>query len=284
MTPLAKQQALHEAESPDPGPEIYHSHFSRRKQFLGLLLDEFLYFILTIFFVGCIYATLKAFRTRTIIGPVGKRVFNALVTGLSMILGISIASSFKDLAIDMRWWILSRKRRPISEVDAILSSHSLTQAAQAAVAMLGLTYSLNPAVDPARSVLGSTSFSNMSETYSRVLDGDSTPSNQLAAHTMFLQFLPIPLNGEDQNTTSESGAYLSPVGYTQWFFDAENHYERIFQETSATDTTSAFFWSNRSIVTTSTCSVCLVLNNTNGTQDTFQYQKDNGTINQTLKI
>lgn len=118
-TPLVKRQAAHEVESSNSGPEIYHSHFSRRKQFLELLFDGFLRFLLTIFFIGCIYATLKAFGTRTIIGPVGKRVFNTLVTGLSMILGISIASSFKDLAIDMRWWILSRKRRPISEVGGI---------------------------------------------------------------------------------------------------------------------------------------------------------------------
>lgn len=101
----------------EPDPAIYKTYFSRRKQFLKLLFNGFLRFCITIFLIGCIYATLAAYGGRSVIGPVGKRVFNALVTGLSMILGISIASSFKAIAVDIRWWILSRKRRPIHEVN-----------------------------------------------------------------------------------------------------------------------------------------------------------------------
>jgi hypothetical protein len=48
----------------------------------------------------------------------GKKAFNTLVTGLSMALGISIASSFKSVALSIIWWILSRKKRPIEEVGA----------------------------------------------------------------------------------------------------------------------------------------------------------------------
>lgn len=45
-----------------------------------------------------------------------KREFNTVITALSLALGFNLAASFKAMAIDMRWWILSRKRRSLREV------------------------------------------------------------------------------------------------------------------------------------------------------------------------
>ncbi|CZR59393.1 uncharacterized protein PAC_09285 [Phialocephala subalpina] len=92
----------------------------------------------------------------------------------------------------------------------------LNIAAQAGVAMLGLTYSLNPAIDLTRPVL---SFSNMSEAFGRILDGDSTLSNRLTAHTygeMALQFTPVPLSilGVDNlDIIPNLAGYLSLVDF-----------------------------------------------------------------------
>lgn len=53
---------------------------------------------------------------RKVISNKGKRWFNVINTGLSLALGMSLAHGFKAMAIDLRWWILSRHRRPLSEV------------------------------------------------------------------------------------------------------------------------------------------------------------------------
>jgi hypothetical protein len=60
------------------------------------------------------------YKGRSIIGEQGKRMFNTLVTGLSMALGITVASSFKNVALDIRLWILSRKKRSIEEASSLV--------------------------------------------------------------------------------------------------------------------------------------------------------------------
>jgi hypothetical protein len=69
----------------------------------------------------CLLGTILIFHSYDVIGGTGKRVFNTLVTALSMTLGISIGSSFKDMALNLRWWFLSRKKRPLQEVSHNLS-------------------------------------------------------------------------------------------------------------------------------------------------------------------
>lgn len=56
-----------------------------------------------------------------------KQRYNFLVIGLSLALGMNLASSLKSMATDMRWWILSLKRRKLREVDLILHLDSLTE-------------------------------------------------------------------------------------------------------------------------------------------------------------
>jgi hypothetical protein len=45
-----------------------------------------------------------------------KKLFNAVTTGISICLGLNIASAFKDIALNMRWVILAQKKRPLKEV------------------------------------------------------------------------------------------------------------------------------------------------------------------------
>lgn len=54
-----------------------------------------------------------------------QRLFNSVITVLSLALGFNMAASFKTMAIDVRWWILSRKRRSLREVDLILNCDSM---------------------------------------------------------------------------------------------------------------------------------------------------------------
>jgi hypothetical protein len=58
------------------------------------------------------------------------------------------------------------------------------QAAQAGVAMLGLTYSLNNGVDYNSSVIGDVQFTDMSQSFAYNIDYDTTAASELAAHTV----------------------------------------------------------------------------------------------------
>ena len=69
--------------------------------------------------MGGLYATLWLFEAKSAMNEVQKKVFNTIITGLSMALGINIASSFKNVAVDTRWFFLSRKNRPLKEVGSL---------------------------------------------------------------------------------------------------------------------------------------------------------------------
>jgi hypothetical protein len=97
--------------------EIFATKFDRHRQFVRLACRGLFRFLLTTTLVFALYGTLKGYEHHGLIGKAGKRLFNTLVTGLSMALGISLASSFKAVALDLRWFILSRKERPIEEVN-----------------------------------------------------------------------------------------------------------------------------------------------------------------------
>jgi len=60
-----------------------------------------------------LYGKIIGFVNYGIIEEAGKKTYNTLFTALSMILGISIASSFKAMALNLRWYILSRRKSPL---------------------------------------------------------------------------------------------------------------------------------------------------------------------------
>jgi hypothetical protein len=89
--------------------------FDRGKQLHRLVVEGLVRYLITLALICSFYGTLRIYVEHGVILENGKKAFNTLVTGLSMALGISIASSFKNVAFGIRWWILSRKKRPIEE-------------------------------------------------------------------------------------------------------------------------------------------------------------------------
>jgi hypothetical protein len=47
-----------------------------------------------------------------------KKLYNTISTAISIALSLNIASAFKDMALNMRWPILSSKKRSLEEVSA----------------------------------------------------------------------------------------------------------------------------------------------------------------------
>jgi hypothetical protein len=60
----------------------------------------------------------------------------------------------------------------------------IEQAAQAGIAMIGLKYSLNNAVDYNSSVIGNVLFTDMSKSFAYSIDYNTTAASELAAHTV----------------------------------------------------------------------------------------------------
>jgi hypothetical protein len=104
-------------------PEKVHpaaTQFQRRRQFVKLFAVGFTRFLTTAALIAGLDGTIQMYKGRSIIGEQGRRMFNTLVTGLSMALGITVASSFKNVALDIRLWILSRKKRSIEEASSLV--------------------------------------------------------------------------------------------------------------------------------------------------------------------
>ena len=90
--------------------------FDSEKQFWRLIRHGFLRFIMTLSLVGSFIGTIKVFSRDQAMSPHMKLWFNTMSIGLLMALGMSVAEAFKRMAVDIRWWILSRKKRSLSEV------------------------------------------------------------------------------------------------------------------------------------------------------------------------
>jgi hypothetical protein len=93
--------------------------FYPRKQLRKLLLDGLVRWVVTALVILCLYLTLWHYSAKEVMSQAKRLQFNALVTGLSIALGLSIASGLKEMALEIRWWILSRKKRSLYEVGQI---------------------------------------------------------------------------------------------------------------------------------------------------------------------
>ena len=90
--------------------------FDHRKQFIDLFVHGLLRFLITVVLIIILYQIIWSYSQYPMLDSSQKRVFNFLVTALSLALGLNLASSLKSVAVKARWWILSWKKRPLHEV------------------------------------------------------------------------------------------------------------------------------------------------------------------------
>jgi len=57
-----------------------------------------------------------AWMNKGVLGEDTKRIYNAITTAISIALGLNLMSAFKDLALNLRWPVLSSKKRSLVEV------------------------------------------------------------------------------------------------------------------------------------------------------------------------
>ncbi|KAI9793457.1 MAG: hypothetical protein M1833_000743 [Piccolia ochrophora] len=108
------------------------------EQLLRMLWRGLVRWLITAVFLGIAAVILKCFQRQVVIDSTGKQWFNTLITATSLVLGLNIVASLKEMAGNMRWKILSIRSHSLREVDLILGCDSLTTVTKLLWINLGL--------------------------------------------------------------------------------------------------------------------------------------------------
>ncbi|MCJ1463715.1 hypothetical protein MMC07_002324 [Pseudocyphellaria aurata] len=147
--------------------------FNPREQTWRLFREQGGRLAMTVVVMALIVVALKVFESQGNVSRFGKRTFNFVITGLSLLLGLGFFDAFKDMAKVLRWRILANHDFSLRETDLILGADSLMTlttlmreskkkprilivcalwialniAAQAIIGVIGLNYSMENGVD-----------------------------------------------------------------------------------------------------------------------------------------
>ena len=113
----------------DPG-RPYARYYSFRRTRDKLIVRHSYQWIFTLILLGLIVLTLWRYEQYQTITQTTKHIFNSIITGLSIALGINIASALKSYAEMMRWRFLTMSWMSLREFDLILHCGSLHKVVQ----------------------------------------------------------------------------------------------------------------------------------------------------------
>ena len=151
----------------------HHQVYNSEEQTRDLLRKQFFRWLGTASFAALIAITFRLYAVQGVITPTQKTTFNAIITALSLGLGLNFFEAFKELARLLRWRFLADGHYSVREADLILGLESLINvlklgwlssrrlwmllfcatwillnlSAQVSVALINLTYSLNDGTD-----------------------------------------------------------------------------------------------------------------------------------------
>ena len=285
----------------------YDRHHTRKRLFFNCTFQLFV----TGAFCAGLVGTLKGFQDRGPLDDRSKRVFNAIVTGLSIAIGINLASSLQSYARMLRWRLLATGWKSLEEFDLILGAESQTKvlrllwtgrrrkagfpylsktqicciiwllvnlAAQVLVAMNGLTYSVDFSNTFVKTRDGYISVANFTNIMHVDDNGAVTLQSQQNAAQAF------GIEGEDYATGSAAGGQ-----------ESETDPETIYQDNS-TDTWVVRFFnfnadnlnvgtpSDQYIETNASCIQYSIVGNPSGNSTQITYTSHNSTGNITENI
>lgn len=106
-----------------------YREFNRNKQLRRLLAVAFLRWLLTAALAASTYGVLWAYSRGAMVSN-EKKKFNTLILGLSILLGLNIASSLKAMVAELRWLVLSLREWSPRETDLILQSENISRLIQ----------------------------------------------------------------------------------------------------------------------------------------------------------
>ncbi|KAJ9606857.1 hypothetical protein H2200_008867 [Cladophialophora chaetospira] len=239
--------------SPSDSIRYFDYRRQRRRLFINSTFQWFITAFICAALAGCLYgfSTLIFGLTST-----QKYVFNALITGLSICLGLNLASSLKGYAQMMRWRFLASGYRTIQDFELVMNCDSQSKvfrliwagrtrgrrlpnktqilavvwiivnvALQVFTALLGLTYSTDVSSEYVRLTYGNVSVADVSYV------GTSGTSEQYAGNytspAALLAELPV------------ANAY-GVTGQDFWVYDTT--FDQYFANEQSIYTDNNFFW------------------------------------------
>ncbi|TVY65017.1 hypothetical protein Focb16_v015431 [Fusarium oxysporum f. sp. cubense] len=247
--------------------------------------------------------------TLVIMGDDTKREFNVWITGLTIALGLSLASSLDKLAKDLRWWILSRRYRSRRKVEVILQSDNILavlrmalasrrwtihataiswllvlMASQIGLAILGLFYSVDASSQLALIVKpGNVSIPNMSTVQPigiTASNSTSTSDEEYASNIYGAMSLiyPTGIRGQepmigDLRLASDPVIFCDNQGCDFVFLEASVSADPDVQLADLSSWQPMIVATNRKIGISTTCSSYPVINGGNGTAAEITYRQ-----------
>lgn len=103
----------------ESGPDYQEKKVKHNKSFIKLLLPGTVRWVISLLLMVGFYLAIWSYQER-VISAATKSIFDAIIVGISIALSLNIASSLKAVALDLRWWVLSIKRRASKEVQRTL--------------------------------------------------------------------------------------------------------------------------------------------------------------------
>ncbi|KIW26001.1 uncharacterized protein PV07_09132 [Cladophialophora immunda] len=100
-------------------------YFDPRRQTRRVLIDCLMMWLWTAGICGALAGTMYGFSTIKLgLSQTQKYVYNAMITGLSIVLGLAFAAQFKQYAEMMRWRFLASQYRTIQDFEDVLGCDS----------------------------------------------------------------------------------------------------------------------------------------------------------------
>ncbi|KAK8879477.1 hypothetical protein PGQ11_000771 [Apiospora arundinis] len=111
---------------PDPSPpSSFRGHGAEKPSTWKVVAKILPRWLMIVVIAFIFYGVLVYYQGLPVMTKTQKRIFNSASTGLSIGLGIAVASSLDGMVGDLRWWILSRRFRSRHKVENILQADSL---------------------------------------------------------------------------------------------------------------------------------------------------------------
>ncbi|KAH9204572.1 hypothetical protein DL95DRAFT_319204 [Leptodontidium sp. 2 PMI_412] len=228
-------------------------------QLRKLLVKGLLRWLVAAMLVSVIYCVLYSFHKKPVMDDKSKKVFNLLIIGASLALGLNIANSLKGMAVDFRWWLLAHKKRPLREV------------AQVGLAILGLTFSVESQSTVATTRNGTVQTPDLSQIYPELnstTNSQTIGAQQYAANNFGIIALSFPNNWTDSKEIPQPETLWTPVSNTIFYAtDLESLLTVVLDFSS--DYQIAIF-TNRTINSTWSCKSYIVLDGGNGSSHDVQ--------------
>ncbi|KAK0102798.1 hypothetical protein ONS95_006395 [Cadophora gregata] len=239
------------------------------KQLRHILLGSSFRWLITAGLCGGYILATRLWQQQGAQSEARKKVYNALTTGISIALGLNIASAFRDMALNMRWPILSGRKRNLVELDLILNADSLTKlvklmlvARRPLVVFVCIFWLLVNLISPN----GLVSIPKLDHFYPQgeVTSDPSIHDEEYAAHMYGALSYTYRLNTSDNSP--EAGKIYQPQGAMLYYDLDSRSVEHTFSDSPTDEPIGTFsVYTSRTIKVTYDCSAYPVTANGTGT-------------------